>query len=322
MKILIYNSGGGLGDSIQLFDLIITLKEKFGDSSLYYLSAHKNHFNGPLKDYNIQLKLLKKNILYFGFRFWHLLKSKKKILKNNSIDEFDLVIDLQSKIRNTLILRQFPTKYFYSSTFNFKFCSLKKNYQSTKNEINNIIFNLEKLLDTQIPFQKYSLKKIEKKYFIETKKLLPDQNYIGFSITQGNEYRKKSWPLKNFINIAKKIKAKGKIPVFFIEKTNIELIYMIKKEVDNALFPELETILSGPPLVSALSTRLEKVISIDNGIMHMAGLANVPMVVLFGPTNSKKFAPKINDLTILDSKLIYNSNDILKITEDDVLRVI
>jgi ADP-heptose:LPS heptosyltransferase len=97
---------------------------------------------------------------------------------------------------------------------------------------------------------------------------------------------------------------------------------MIKKEVDNALFPELETILSGPPLVSALSARLEKVISIDNGIMHMVGLANVPMVVLFGPTNSKKFAPKINDLTILDSKLIYNSNDILKITEEDVLRKI
>ena len=72
MKILIYNSGGGLGDSIQLFDLITTLKEKFGDSSLYYLSAHKNHFNGALKGYNIQLKSLKTNILYFGFRFWHL----------------------------------------------------------------------------------------------------------------------------------------------------------------------------------------------------------------------------------------------------------
>jgi hypothetical protein len=54
----------------------------------------------------------------------------------------------------------------------------------------------------------------------------------------------------------------------------------------------------------------------------MAGLANVPMVVLFGPTNSKKFAPKINDLKILDSKLIYNSDNILKITEEDVLRLI
>ena len=322
MKILIYNSGGGLGDSIQLFDLITTLKEKFGDSSLYYLSAHNNHFNEALKDYNIQLKSLKTNILYFGFRFWHLFTSKKKILKNNSIDQFDLVIDLQSKIRNTLILKQFPAKYFYSPTFNFKFCSSKKNYQSTKNEINNIILNLEKLLDTQIPFQKYSLKKIKKKYFIESKKILPDRNYIGFSITQGNEYRKKNWPLKNFINIAKKIKIKNKIPVFLIEKKNIELINMIKKELDNALFPELETTLSGPPLVSALSTRLEKIISIDNGIMHMVGLANVPMIILFGPTNSKKFAPKINNLKILDSKLIYNSNDILKITEEDVWSLI
>ena len=322
MKILIYNSGGGLGDSIQLFDLIVTLKEKFGENNLYYLSAHKNHFNGALKEYNIKLQSLKTNINYFGFRFWHLLISKKKILINNSIDKFDLVIDLQSKIRNTLILKQFPTKYFYSPTFNFKLCSLKKNYQSTKNEINNIILNLEKLLDTKIPFQKYSLNKIDKKYFIESKKLLPNENYIGFSITQGNEYRKKSWSLKSFINIAKKMKTKGKTPVFFIEKTNIKLIDRIKKEIDDVLFPELEAILSGPPLVSALSNRLEKVISIDNGIMHMVALANIPMIVLFGPTSSKKFAPKINNLKILDSKLIYNSNDISKISEEDVLSLI
>ena len=243
-------------------------------------------------------------------------------MKNNFIDEFDLVIDLQSKIRNTLILKQFPTKYFYSPTFNFKFCSLKKNYQSTKNEIKNIILNLEKLLDTKIPYQKYTLKKIDKKYFIESKKLLPNENYIGFSITQGNEYRKKSWSLKSFINIAKKIKVKGKIPVFFIEKTNIKLINMIKKEIDNAMFPELESILSGPPLVSALSTRLEKIVSIDNGIMHMVSLANTPMIVLFGPTSSKKFSPKIDDIKILDSKLIYHSNDILKITEEDVFSLI
>ena len=322
MKILIYNSGGGLGDSIQLFDLITTLKEKFGANNLYYLPAHKDHLNDALKDYNIQLKLLKTNIIYFGFRFWHLLISKKKILRNNSIDEFDLIIDLQSKIRNTLILKQFPTKHFYSPTFNFKFCSLKKDFKSTKNEIKNIIFNLEKLLEIEIPFKKYSLEKIDRKYFLEAKKLLPNENYIGFSITQGNEYRKKSWSLKSFINIAKKIENKGKIPVFFIEKKNFKLINMIKQEIDNALFPELETIFSGPPLVSALSTRLEKVISIDNGIMHMVGLANIPMIVLFGPTSSKKFSPKIDNLKILDSKLIYNSNNILKITEEDVLDLI
>ena len=48
-KILIYNSGGGLGDSIQLFPLIISLKSHFRKSKLFYLGAHTNHFNGKLK---------------------------------------------------------------------------------------------------------------------------------------------------------------------------------------------------------------------------------------------------------------------------------
>tara|TARA_B110000003_G_scaffold92980_1_gene95096 strand:+ start:1237 stop:2205 length:969 start_codon:yes stop_codon:yes gene_type:complete len=322
MKILIYNSGGGLGDSIQLFDLISTLIDKYGKDELYYLSAHKDHFNNSLKEYNIPLKELKTDIIYFGFRLWHLFRSKNKILENNFIDKFDLIIDLQSKLRNTIILKQFPCHNFYSSTFNFKFCNIKKDYASAKYELRNIIPNLEKLLETKIPYKKYDLNIIDQIFFDEAKKLLPDQNYIGFSITQGNKYRKKSWPLKNFINIAKKISKKNKKPVFFIEKNNIELITKIKKEVDNALFPELETTLSGPPLISALSTRLEKAISIDNGIMHMIGLANIPMIVLFGPTNATKFAPKIKKINILDSKLIYNSNDILRITEEDVLNLI
>jgi len=46
------------------------------------------------------------------------------------------------------------------------------------------------------------------------------------------------------------------------------------------------------------------------------------MIVLFGPTNSDKFAPKIDKINILDSKLIYNSDDISKITEQDVLNLI
>ena len=54
----------------------------------------------------------------------------------------------------------------------------------------------------------------------------------------------------------------------------------------------------------------------------MIGLADIPMIVLFGPTNSKKFAPKVKNIEILDSKIIYNSEDISNITEDDVLKLI
>ena len=321
MKILIYNSGGGIGDSIQLFDILNSIKNKFNSSEIYYLTAHDNHFDNKLRDFRINLKNLKVDVKYFGFRFHHFF-SINKIMKENSIDEFDLIIDLQSKLRNTIILKKFPHKFFYSSTFNFKFCNIKKKYISSKYDQKNIISNLEKMLDEEISFSKYDINSIDNKYFEEAKKLLPNDNYIGFSITQGNEYRKKSWSIENFINLSNELYKKNKKSVYFIEKGNSELINKVKNEVKGVLFPEHNSSLSGPPLVTALSTRLEKAISIDNGIMHMIGLANIPMIVLFGPTNSKKFAPKINDIKILDSKEMYGSKDILKITEKDVLDLI
>ena len=56
--------------------------------------------------------------------------------------------------------------------------------------------------------------------------------------------------------------------------------------------------------------------------MHMMSLSRVPMVALFGPTSSKKFAPDYKVNKILDSKEIYKSNDITKITVLDVFKFI
>ena len=56
--------------------------------------------------------------------------------------------------------------------------------------------------------------------------------------------------------------------------------------------------------------------------MHMISLADIPMIVLFGPTNSEKFAPKNNYTKILDSKKIYKTNNIEAISIDDVYNLI
>ena len=320
-KILIYNSGGGLGDTIQLFPLILSLKNHFRSTDFYYLGAHENHFLGKLKNYNIEIKTLDLGLQYFGFRWWHLLNAKSKFLEHN-IDKFDLIIDLQSKLRNTLILKRIPGVNFYSSTFNYNFCSIKKSYLSSGNISQKTLLNLEKLLDLNIQKIDFSLDKLDELYINEAEKLLPNKNYIGFSLTQGNEYRKKSWPLENFINLANKIEGMNKIPVFFVEKTNNEIINQIKSKVPNSLFPEHNSNLADPALVTALTSRLEKAISIDNGVMHMMSLAKVPMIILFGPTNSEKFAPKHDNLVILDSNKLYKTNDISKIKIEDVLKYI
>jgi len=320
-KILIYNSGGGLGDSVQLFPLILSLKNHFKSSDFYYLGAHENHFLGKLKNYNIEIKTLNLELKYFGFRWWHLLITKKRFSSLN-IEKFDLIIDLQSKLRNTLILKKIPSSYFYSSTFNYNFCSEKKDYLNSNDICEKTILNLEKLLNIKIKKIDFNLEILNQNYIDEAKKLLPNNNYIGFSITQGNEYRKKSWEIKNFISLAKKVVETNRIPVFFIEKHNTEIVHQIKSEVPNSLFPEHNSNLSDPALVTALSSRLKKAISIDNGIMHMMSLSKIPLIVLFGPTNSKKFAPKQNNIIILDSKKLYNTEDISKITVEDVLKYI
>ena len=96
----------------------------------------------------------------------------------------------------------------------------------------------------------------------------------------------------------------------------------IKSQVPAAIFPEINSKLASPALVTALASRLDTAISIDNGIMHMMALANIPMIVLFGPTNSEKFAPKNKFTKILDSKEIYKTKDINSIEVDEVLSLI
>ena len=53
--------------------------------------------------------------------------------------------------------------------------------------------------------------------------------------------------------------------------------------------------------------------------MHMLSLAKTPMVVLFGPTNSEKFAPNYKGIIVLDSKKIKETSNISSISADDVL---
>jgi len=303
-KLLIYNSGGGIGDSIQLFPLILSLQNLFEKSEIYYLGAHENHYLGKLKEYNIEAKTLNLGLKYFGFRWWHLFVAKKNFLKLR-LDKFDLIVDTQSKFRNTIILKRIPSKAFYSTTLNNIFCSgLEKSVEKFQSDLKTA---------------EYDIKNIPKKYFDESARLLPNKNYIGFSLTQGNVYRKKEWPLNKVIKLSEELVKSNKIPVFFIEKKYQELKNKIKNSIPSALFPEHETPHVSPALVTCLGTRLDLAITIDNGIMHMLSLSKVPIISLFGPTNAEKFAPKYKNSKILDSKKIYNSKNVSDITVEDVI---
>ena len=317
-RVLFYNSGGGIGDAIQILPLINTLKKEFNSAKFYYLCAHENHFNSTLVDFNNKIETLNLGIKYFGFRWWHSLIIKSRI-KKYDVKKFDLIIDLQSKIRNSLLLKMIPHEHFISSCLNFNFSKPKINVKKEKKINNKILKAINYVYNKELKLVDFDLNKIDKKFFSESEKLLPRNNYVGFSITQGNVYRKKEWPLNKIIDTCNRIKEKNKIPVFFIEKKNVELKKKISNLLPEALFPEHETNINSPALVTCLGTRLEFAISIDNGVMHMLSLAKVPIISLFGPTDSDKFAPEYKNSVSLDSKKLYNTKNLSAITVEDVL---
>ena len=179
-NILLYNSGGGIGDAIQILALIITFKRELKNINLYYLSAHDNHFNTSLKDYNCPIDTFDLNIKYFGFRWWHTLIVKNRVEKKD-INKFDLIIDLQSKIRNSLILKMIPHKYFISTCLNFKLCNPSiNNIKKQKKTIHAILDSVNLLLKKNFQLIEFDINKIDKKFIAESKKLLPNDNYVGF----------------------------------------------------------------------------------------------------------------------------------------------
>ena len=89
-RVLLYNSGGGIGDAIQILPLFNALKNGMKDTKFYYLSAHENHFNSTLKELDCEIESLNLKIKYFGFRWWHVLIAKKRF-KMLNLESFDFL---------------------------------------------------------------------------------------------------------------------------------------------------------------------------------------------------------------------------------------
>jgi ADP-heptose:LPS heptosyltransferase len=316
-NILIINSGGGIGDAIQFIKIFQLINQEFENPNIDYYGNDLNSFwfdnkLSSLKSDNVQI--IKHFPLYFGFRLMHLFDKK---IKNEKI--YDLIIDNQSKIRNALIYKRIPHKYFLSFALRGILSNPINFFQKIPHVQLRVISYLERFLNKTIDIKNIQTK-IAQQYKQEADRLINDsKRYVGFSIKAGHKTRIKEFQLIEIIKTSQHFLKKNFLPVFFIEPKYIEEINLIKKHIINAYFPEhlARPELQNPALVVAIANKMSFNVSIDNGVMHMLSLTDPKLFVFFNKS-SEKFKPIKNNSFVYDcekNKETINNLETKKIVE-------
>ncbi len=104
------------------------------------------------------------------------------------------------------------------------------------------------------------------------------QNSKEIALLPGSGHRNKEWPLRHFETLANMLTAQGWDPLFIIGEA----------ELERGLKPPRGMRCESPSPPAILAERLRKVravVSNDAGPAHLAGMYNIPGVVIFGPTS-------------------------------------
>jgi len=120
-NILFINTGGGIGDALTSLPTLNYINENLKPKNLYYFSTDLGNFwfDTKLQEYKpYNLITVKSFPEHFGFRDHH-MKVSRDVIKNFEFDEFDLIIDNQTRFKNTLIYRKIPHKYYVSPCLNY-----------------------------------------------------------------------------------------------------------------------------------------------------------------------------------------------------------
>ncbi len=224
----------------------------------------------------------------------------KNLIKNFEFDKFDLIIDNQTRFINSLIYKKIPHRYYITPCLNY-FMSKPFTYLKKRNQF------AVKVVDYINKIQGYNQKPIYKidipeKFLNEAKRLIPNNKYIGFSITTANPYRIKSFNINEIIKVAN-FYAERFTPTFFIEKKYQELINQLKENVKNCYIPEEKSSneFQRPMLVTALGSLTKFNLSINNGISHMLSFSQNKNFLFFNE-QSEKWKPENKNTCIYDCK--------------------
>jgi ADP-heptose:LPS heptosyltransferase len=212
---------------------------------------------------------------------------------------FDLVIDTQGLLWRSLLAWRIPAKVFVSSCGSFALSRRKPAPERRKPR--HVVDRLLSLLEaaTGQPVAAPPLGdwfKLPPDALAEATALLPPgPDYVALAPGAGK--RHKCWPLDNFIALARHQAVLGRVPVFLLGPAELDWIAALQAAVPQARFPLQTPGLSEPRYTPfrtmAIAAQCRLAVGADCGLTHILTGADIPLVVLFGPTSAAKLHPRV-----------------------------
>ena len=299
-KILLYSHGELLGDALLKLPSLSVLKSAFPGYKIIWCSGRGPTFYAgvlsPLVDRYVDEVL--ENIK-LGHSWTELFSQPQ------TSEYYEVIIDTQTILRSTILLKRVPHGCFVSSSAGFFFSDKKPENKAAMfdGSIQQRLLNLIRLASGKEVNIDFHLN-LPDKYRQVAQKLLPNgPDYIG--LAPGSGGLKKCWPLDRYIETAKEQQRTKRTPVFFLGPNENDLFQALKQAVPEALYPEQENTskeTGGPLLSIALAERIKVGVANDSGAGHIMSISGSPLISLFGHSNVEKFVHYGKCRRVLEAK--------------------
>lgn len=314
-----YGHGDRLGDALLKLPALASLRDAFPDHRLTWLAGVRESI------YRTALAPLVRGLVDEIHDGVQLGASWSEFLRVCPLSGryFDIIIDTQTALRSSLLLRRVPHRTFISAAAGFRLSDLRLGLRDYRRlSVQERVLELIRLAGGHAPNPGRALP-LPAEYRAAAAHLLPfGPAYVG--IAPGAGARRKCWPLDRYLEFARAQIAAGRIAVFFLGPEERDWIAPIRTALREALFPEQDDSarnLRGPLLAIALAERLKIAVSNDSGTGHIFATAGIPLVLLFGPSNPGKFFVPRAD-RILVQAADYGGRDMARIPVSAVLAAV
>jgi ADP-heptose:LPS heptosyltransferase len=299
--ILVYVGAELMGDGFIKLPFIRALRAGFPDASITWLAGKDpTVYAGALKP--LVDGLLDEVIEAAGIG----ISARELIGRRPLADRrFDLVVDTQSRVLTSLILRRVRHRRFISPAAHFLLSDRRpRRFYRKPAHLHHRLLDLVALaagrwIEPPPPAP------LPADVRAQAAHLLPaGPTYVGYAPGAGNRF--KCWPLERYIALAQRQAARGRAPVLILGPAEIAWHGELAAALPTARFPNQDATAAGiatsPLLTLALAQRLVAAVANDGGGGHILAESGVPLVSLWGPTAVAKAYPMARRLKLVTAQ--------------------